>query len=225
MYNNEPLKDDMLRLSKSIKRQVLFLDVGIAFNLFPSGFDPCRTKTTFHKRGKWNYQLMIRFWFKLLFELPQLQQYEYIMRIDDDSQIRGKWMNVFDEMRNKSAVYFSNVLDKDLEVQWPGTMKMKQAIIDYINQNNITPKQPEIINNAFGDNIVLNYYNNFEITKVKFFQRKDVRHWVDFIDSTYGIFKYRWGDAVLRYLTLALFAEKQEVLHREDYHLPYCHLC
>jgi hypothetical protein len=225
MYNNEPHKYDLLRLSNSTKRQVLFLDVGNAFNLFPIGFDPCRIKTSFYRRGKWNYQLMIRFWFKILFELPQLQQYEYIMRLDDDSQVTGKWINVFDEMRNKNAVYFSNGVDKDLEELWPGTMKMKQATFEYVKQNNITPKQPEMLRKAFGNNTVLNYYNNFEITNVKFFQHKDVYHWVEFIDSTFGIFKYRWGDAVLRYLTLALFAEKHEVLHRNDYNLPYCHAC
>ena len=225
MYNNVPNKDDLLRLSNSARRQVLFLDVSHAFNLFPIGFDSCKTKTSFYRRGKWNYQLMIRFWFKIIFELPQLQEYEYIMRLDDDSTLTGKWINVFDEMRRKNAVYFSNGVDKDLEEWWPGTMKMKQVTFEYVKQNKITPKQLEMLRDAFGNNTVRNYYNNFEITRVQFFQRQDVRHWVEFIDSTYGIFMYRWGDAVLRYLTLALFAERQEVLHRADYNLPYCHAC
>jgi hypothetical protein len=128
-------------------------------------------------------------------------------------------------MRVRNAVYFANSIDNDLEELLPGTMKMKQVTFEYVKENNITPKQPEILHDAFGDNVVRNYYNNFEITKIKFFQRKDVRHWIEFIDSTYGIFKYRWGDAVLRYLTLALFAERQEVLHRDAYNLPYCHEC
>jgi hypothetical protein len=147
------------------------------------------------------------------------------MRLDDDSKIRGRWINVFDEMRNKNAVYFANDVDRDLEEWWPGTMKMKQITFEYVKQNNITVKQPDILRDAFGNNLVRNYYNNFEIMKVQFFQRKDVCHWVEFIDSTYGIFKYRWGDAVLRYLTLALFAERQEILHRSDYNLLYCHSC
>ncbi len=225
IYNNDAYEDDLLRLSNSTRRQVLFLDVDHAFNLFPVGFDPCRTKTSFYRRGKWNYQLMIRFWFKILFQLPQLQEYEYIMRLDDDSKIRGRWINVFDEMRNKNAVYFANDVDRDLEEWWPGTMKMKQITFDYVKKNKIMVKQPEMLRDAFGNNSVRNYYNNFEITKVEFFRRQDVFHWVEFIDLTYGIFKYRWGDAVLRYLTLALFAERHEILHRPDYNLPYCHSC
>ncbi|CAF1555935.1 unnamed protein product [Rotaria sp. Silwood1] len=225
LYTDGLYGADFLHLTKTMKRQVLFLNVAQVFNLFPVGFDPCKTKTSYRVRGKWNYLLMIRFWFKTIFELPQLQQYDYIMRLDDDSKIFGRWFNVFDEMRLKNAVYFANNIDIDLEEQLPGTMKMKTVTSDYIQQYNIKPKQLDMLNNAFNNKTVWNYYNNFEVSKVEFFRRKEVRHWIDAIDSTHGIFKYRWGDAVLRYLTLALFAEKREVLHRPDYNLPYCHKC
>ncbi|CAF3304200.1 unnamed protein product [Rotaria sp. Silwood2] len=123
------------------------------------------------------------------------------MRLDDDSKILGRWFNVFDEMCRKNAVYFANNVDIDLEDQLPGTMNMQRVTFDY------------------------NYYNNFEISKVEFFRREEVRRWVDAIDSTHGIFKYRWSDAILGYLTLAVFAEQNEVLHKPDYVLPYCHKC
>jgi len=223
MLSNDPYKSDLIRLTKRIKRQVLFLNIGILFNLFPIGFDPCTTKTSYRVRGKWNYLLMIRFWFKILFELPQIKKYEYIMRLDDDSKLKGRWINVFDEMRDKNAVYFANNVDIDLEEQLPGTMNLKQFTFDYIKQNNIKPKQFEILRDTFGNKTVYNYYNNFEVIKMEFFRRKEVRHWIESIDSTNGIFYYRWGDAIFRYLTLAIFAEKHEVLHRLDYNLPYCH--
>ncbi|CAF4722380.1 unnamed protein product [Rotaria sp. Silwood2] len=108
---------------------------------------------------------MIRFWFKTIFELPQLHKYEYIMRLDDDSKILGRWFNVFDEMCRKNAVYFANNVDIDLEDQLPSTMNMQRMTFDY------------------------NYYNNFEVSKVEFFRREEVRRWVDAIDSTNGIFK------------------------------------
>ncbi|CAF3393477.1 unnamed protein product [Rotaria socialis] len=225
LYTNDLYKADFLRLTKTMKRQVSFLNVAEVFNLFPTEFDACKTKTSYRVRGKWNYLLMIRFWFKTLFELPQLQQYDYIMRLDDDSKLLGRWFNVFDEMRRKNAVYFANDIDVDLETQLPGTMNMKQVTSDYIKKNNIHPKQMNMLNQAFNNNTVWNYFNNFEVSKVEFFRRREVRHWVDTIDSTHGIFKYRWGDAVLRYLTMALFAESHEVLHRPAYNLPYCHKC
>lgn len=225
MHSKEPYESELERLSTTMRRPVLFLDVADAFRLFPSGFDPCRTKTSYRVRGKWNYLLMIRFWFKFIFELPQLREYEYIMRIDDDSQLTGNWFNVFDEMRAKNAVYFANNVDVDLEEQLPGTMGLKQITEEYIQQNNIKVKQSDMLRDAFSNNTVRNYYNNFEVANIEFFKREYVRRWVEAIDATQGIFKYRWGDAVLRYLTLAIFAEKQEVLHRLDYDLPYCHKC
>jgi hypothetical protein len=225
MHNNNPSKSDLIRLTKKIRRQVLFLNIDIFFNLFPIDFNPCKSKPTYRVRGKWNYQLMIRFWFKILFQLPQLEHYEYIMRLDDDSQLTGKWINIFDEMHHHNAVYFANNLDVDFEERLPGTMNLKRITFDYIKQNNIKPKQLKMLHSAFGNNTVRTYYNNFEVVKMEFFRRKEICHWIETIDSTNGIFYYRWGDAVLRYLTLSLFAEQHEVLHRSHYNLSYCHKC
>ena len=52
MYSDEPCKDDLLRLSESTQRQVSFLDVTSSFNLFPVGFDACRTRTSFLQKRK-----------------------------------------------------------------------------------------------------------------------------------------------------------------------------
>jgi hypothetical protein len=225
MYNNQPDQDNLMRLANTTRRQMMFLDVSSIFTLFPSGFDTCRTRSSYWRRGKWNYQIMIRFWFKILFELPQFKQYEYIMRLDDDSKILGIWINVFDEMRSKRAVYFANDQDVDLEETLPGTMKLPYIALKYIILNNITVKQPEMIRYGFGDSHILSYFNNFEVMQLEFFRRQDVRQWIEEVDRTNGIFKYRWGDAPLRYITLAIFAETHEVLHRSQYNLSYCHKC
>jgi hypothetical protein len=225
MHSGHPNQDASTRLANTIKRHMMFLDISNVFTLFPSGFDPCRTKSAWSRRGKWNYQLMIRFWFKILFELPQFQDYEYIMRLDDDSKILGTWINVFSEMRTKRAVYFANSKDVDLEKTLPGTMKLQHIALKYIVLNNITVTQPEMIRDGFGDGYISNYFNNFEVMKLEFFKRQDVRQWVEEVDRTNGIFKYRWGDATLRYVTVAMFAETYEVLHRSQYNLSYCHKC
>ena len=225
MHNDHPDEDRLIWLANITKRQMMFLDISSIFNVFPSDFDAYRTKPTWQKRGRWNYQLMIRFWFKILFELPQFKSYEYIMRLDDDSRILGKWINVFQEMRTKHAVYFANIMGADSDKTLPGTKKLKQLAIEYIALNNITVKQPEMIRSGLHDTHIRTYYNNFEVMKLEFFRRRNVRHWIEEVDQTNGIFKYRWGDAPLRYITLAMFAEKHEILHRTQYHLPYCHPC
>ena len=46
-----------------------------------------------------------------------------------------------------------------------------------------------------------------------------------FFYSNGGIFKYRWGDAVLRYLVLAIFAEDDQIINRNSTNIMYCHPC
>lgn len=225
MHSEYLLYSQLHHVAKMIQRPLLFLNVNDAFHLFPLDFNPCREKTAFRVRGKWNYSLMIRFWFKLIFELPQLQEYEYLMRLDDDSGLKNHWFNVFNEMRQKNAVYFANSMDVDLEQRLPGTMIVQKVTTDYIERNKITIKQPETFRGAFRNDAVYTYFNNFEVVKLEFFRSPAVRRWVNAIDKTNGIFKYRWGDAILRYIGLAIFAEKQQVLHRSNYNLSYCHKC
>jgi hypothetical protein len=70
-----------------------------------------------------------------------------------------------------------------------------------------------------------NYWNNFEIVDLSFMQRKEVVDFIQAIDESRGIFVYRWGDAPLRYIMLAIFAKPTQILHREQLGLAYCHPC
>ena len=60
---------------------------------------------------------------------------------------------------------------------------------------------------------------------MKFFQRLEVKKWTKAVLDSQGIYKYRWGDAPLRFITLALFAEEKQVIHRKDLNISYCHPC
>ena len=225
LHDSSPSLKTINTLINSCQRQLFFTDITQIFNWFPKGFDPCRTPSTYRYRGKWNYHLMIRFWFKLLFEFTPLQSYDYVMRLDDDSQMQDRWFNVFDEMRKKNAVYFANDLDVDIETQLPGTMKLKDFTLNYIEKLRIVPKQKETLEYGFGNTYLRSYFNNFEVVQLKFFRQISVRQWTDAVDRSHGIFLYRWGDAVLRYITVSIFANAEQVLHRPMYNLSYCHKC
>lgn len=60
---------------------------------------------------------------------------------------------------------------------------------------------------------------------MEFFLRPEVLKWTAALMKTGGIYKYRWGDAGLRYVTLAVFASEHEVLHRMKLDIKYCHPC
>ncbi len=69
------------------------------------------------------------------------------------------------------------------------------------------------------------FWNNIEIVDISFMQRRDVVDFIQAIDESKGIFLYRWGDAPLRYIMLALFAKPIQILHRRQLELGYCHPC
>ncbi|CAF0959578.1 unnamed protein product, partial [Adineta steineri] len=196
------------------------------FTSFPKGFDPYLEEPTWSKRGKWNYHHMCRFWFKLILDIPLINKYDYVMRLDSDSKVMGVWFNVFELMKNKTAVNFANVEQADTEAILPGLMKLKTFTLDYQKKYGIIPKNPIRLTRAFDiPNHIRLHNTNFDIFKVEFFKSQLVTHWINAVDESFGIFRYRWGDHVLRYLTTAMFATPNEVLVRTDFNLSYCHPC
>ncbi|CAF1524368.1 unnamed protein product [Adineta ricciae] len=221
-----PVGPHLHAVTLKTKRQITYYNIDAIYTTFPKGFDPYREEPTWSKRGKWNYHHMCRFWFKLIFDIPLINKYEFVMRLDSDSKLVGVWFNVFDFMRNQSAVNFANIEQADTEGILPGLMKLKTFTYEYINKTGIVPKNPVRLARAFDIPFHIRLHNtNFDISKTEFFKSKPVTHWINAVDETYGIFRYRWGDHVLKYLTTAIFATPSEVLLRTDYNLPYCHPC
>ena len=69
------------------------------------------------------------------------------------------------------------------------------------------------------------FYNNFEIVKMEFFKSRIVQDFTQYILSNGGVYKYRWGDAALRYIVVSLFASEEELLHASKLRVSYCHAC
>jgi hypothetical protein len=220
-----PFASEFAQIMNATRRRVIFRNVDKYFASFPDGFNPYINEPTFVKRGKWNYHQMIRFWFKLIFEIEEIQRFEYVMRLDTDSRLIGRWFNVFELMRTRQLVYLANEQHFELEKVLPGTMNLQKFFVAYQKQIKLVPQDQAKVDSAFTKDGIRTYYNNFEVFQTKFFRRTSVRAWIDAIDASHGIYKYRWGDAMLRYLTLALFAKDYQIGHRTQLNLSYCHPC
>ena len=107
----------------------------------------------------------------------------------------------------------------------PGTELMEIVVREYVSINNIHPKGLSRWARAFPTGSVLTYENNFEIVYVPFFKQNHVKDFISYIEDSLGIFLYRWGDAGIRYVTLALFAEDDEVISRDHFNMKYQHPC
>ena len=129
-------------------------------------------------------------------------------------------------MNEKQAVYLANQREVDFDYVLPGIVRIRNLTIDYIAKNNITIQNPDMFADVFNKTIEIpNYWNNIEIIDLAFIRRKDVVDFTKAVDESHGIFLYRWGDAPLRYVTLALFTNASQILHRVKLGLAYCHPC
>lgn len=129
-----------------------------------------------------------------------------------------------------TAMYMANKSYKEApESALPGTKYLEVLAKKYVADHDIKPRSEQRWKSAFpereGAPSLYTYSNNFEVGKVEFFLREDVRNWTGHVLDSGGIHRYRWGDAGLRYLTLALFASEAEVLHIENFNIQYCHPC
>merc|ERR1711983_714291 len=66
------------------------------------------------------------------------------------------------------------------------------------------------------------FYTNFEVMKVSFFTKKSVKDFTREVSEKYPYPNFMsWGDANVRYITLAIFSEEREV--NMSYDINYGH--
>jgi hypothetical protein len=129
-------------------------------------------------------------------------------------------------MVKHQALYLANSKDVDSENVLPGMIQVRNVTIDFINKYKIKVKNPDMFADIFKKATeVPNYWNNIEVIDLSLIRRSEVASFLQAVDESNGIFLYRWGDAPLRFIVLALFVEPSQILHREKLGLAYCHPC
>ena len=181
------------------------------------------------------YRLMCNFWLNHF--TKYCDDYEYIMRLDDDSIIEETInQDLFKLCKENETIYMSNIVHIDCAICNYGMKEFflelfpeKKNLLDTlfikteIDKNNKFYNKFEnlykIINNKdieFKDKIELYmpimYYNNFFITKTSFWKRSDVKNTINSINNNNNIFYYRYGDAPLQTIILSLFANNDKIV-------------
>lgn len=171
---------------------------------FPKGFNSS-AKSPYKGRTKWGYIHMCKFWFKDVWQLPILRRFRYLMRFDTDSCMIDKKfkLNLHEQYKYLHAEYMYEYSYID---------DLNKTIFQYISEYNITPKNPDLFKVYLQTKGELPmWYNNVEITDIDFMLSLEVQNFLNMIDVTHGQYKYRWGDAPLRYATMAIFTSRGEV--------------
>jgi len=179
------------------------------------------------------YHQMCAFYSYQIFELPRLRDVTYYMRLDSDSYINARsCFDPFERMHTRNLHYAYKQTGAD-----PGFVirGMWTLIDDYAREHPAMEVQleqnqwhwPGSRNKEWfseeKDEPIGSYHNSFEVVRLDAFRRKDVKAWFDELQSVpERFYKYRWGDAPLRYATVNMHFDMQtEVGHFCD--MPYFH--
>jgi len=176
-----------------------------------------------------NYRMMCYFWLKNFQKYTS--EYDYVMRLDDDSIIEEPIKDdLFKIIKEKDLVYMSNIVHVDCGVCNFGMKNFfKKIMPEYSDKleggmfiDNKLPagnlhynrfkevyklvedKTDEDVPTEFSISMPLMYYNNFFITSTAFWNREDVKECIKKIDENGGIFYYRYGDAPLQTIIVTL---------------------
>jgi len=180
-----------------------------------------------------SYRNMCNFWLKHF--TKYVTEYDYVMRLDDDSIIEEKInSDLFQIMKERNLNYISNIIHIDcgicnyeMKEFFDHYYMDKQDIIkDMFVYSKIDNNSKEIFDNFKKLYKIMNdkeyeknevdikspimYYNNFFVTKTAFWNSENTKKVIDEIDKTGNIYYYRWGDAPLHTI-IATIADKDKV--------------
>jgi hypothetical protein len=180
-----------------------------------------------------SYRNMCNFWLKHF--TKYVTEYDYVMRLDDDSIIEEKInSDLFEIMKERELNYISNIIHVDcgicnyeMKEFFDHYYMDKQDIIkDMFVYSKIDNNNKEIFDNFKKLYKIMNdkeyekneidikspimYYNNFFITRTAFWKSENTKKVIDEIDKTGNIYYYRWGDAPLHTI-IATLADKEKV--------------
>ncbi|KLO17832.1 nucleotide-diphospho-sugar transferase [Schizopora paradoxa] len=164
------------------------------------------------------YHMMCNFFATQIFHLPRLMNVTYYMRLDTDSYIHDPLCyDPFERFHRHKLTYAFNTRTSD--PSWV-TYGLWDLLDDYARAHpeveaNLNANNWEWVENREKGKMIdkdfPTYYNNFEIVKIEAFRRPEITAWLEEIQKDpLRIYKYRWGDAPIRYATVQMFLDVEK---------------
>ena len=175
------------------------------------------------------YKNMIAFMTYGFTRVPELTQYHYLLRLDDDSCIQDVInYDMFAEMRGLRSHYAFRAMFLDTENVVVG---MNEFVDEYqqkflgrsVTSDSKGPSHPWANLELHNWRVALNtkgapaFATNFEIINVRRYMEPDITQFLRHVEDSHMIYHRRWGDAPIRYYLAELFWGSQEVLWLCDF--------
>lgn len=231
-YTEEAKNEIIMGIRSECRNLVKFQQIDEEDFCIPSHIDIAKMNSIIDLRvvPYWRnqkYRSMCYFWMKNFYKYTK--DYNYVMRLDDDSIIEEPIKyDLFELMRDKDYTYLSNIIHLDCSLCNYGMKdfflkhyedkkeKINELFMDhsltsdnayfenfkklYKNLNN-----EEYIGNSVQLSMPFMYYNNFNIINVDIWNTPEIQDMVNKIDEQGYIFYCRWGDAPLQTIILSLY--------------------
>jgi len=221
-----------------VQRSLIEVRQAVGGRQFPPGFDTDKALRdgVVYSFFYPNYNHMCAFWIHEIFRQPYFLEHdiEYYLRLDTDSRF---WQpityDLFKYMKTHNLAYGfrakphedkccsnylaafiykyikSNESNYRLSTESGHPVRLSSEIdwISNLTEPSLSTPLPQQM---------LMYYNNFEIVNVKQFRDDpSVWRWLHhvWLQGAEGIYRHRWGDALVRYYTVHMFPQLHSRLH------------
>ncbi len=151
------------------------------------------------------YRSMCRFFGAGMFLRPEIQQFEFVMRLDTDSRfLRGTGKSLFSWAHEEKIVYgFIGSANQWDHFDLIGGLKLNSLAYFFKSKNYL----------AFFKSLFIRrgrvFYTNFEISRVSFFSSDRWQNYFNYLDYSGGFYTKRWGDHILRYMGVNALVERK----------------
>eukprot|EP00928_Gymnodinium_smaydae_P014967 TRINITY_DN15493_c0_g3_i1.p1 TRINITY_DN15493_c0_g3~~TRINITY_DN15493_c0_g3_i1.p1 ORF type:complete len:402 (-),score=62.07 TRINITY_DN15493_c0_g3_i1:47-1111(-) len=153
-----------------------------------------------------SYAVMCEFWASKVFDLDEVKDLKYYMRLDDDATMvcDDDSPDPFRILEERRANYGYYVLARERPDLDDG---FREHLQDYLasSAHSSAAEAQAVSAPAFdmSDGVGAPvFYNNFEVVDVQYFRGELVQRYTESALATGGIYRHRWGDALFRYAQL-----------------------
>eukprot|EP01038_Epipyxis_sp_PR26KG_P016673 gene16673-22800_t len=154
---------------------------------------------------RFGYKYMCKFFSLDIYDYLK-DQYDYYLRCDTDCYMEPLSYDLMKWAEDNNLGYGFAL--RKLEAHKPTRETLPPWTIDYM-------KKCQLIPTAVMDHPIdtcFNFYNNFHIGKVSFFNRPDVRHYLESVNSSGHILSHRWGDSTIQAYAVRLFMNPKQII-------------
>ena len=188
-------RDQQFISKKTPLLNILFVDVKIQNKAFKDE----KSNIIFYPPTydfKLGYRHMCSFWFVNFFDY--VNDYDYILRIDEDCVINFNIDNIFLQLTRKTIVYGKWVGDDDFV-----TKGLNKFTLQFINKNKYNFKKNSRLPSGPYTNVIGFNMNNLR-------QNQIIQQYIQQIKFSNCIYIYRWGDLPLWGEVIYYFLNKDE---------------